>query len=103
MQVSLTFIPGESPAAEAPPVFAVNTVNDVRVLGWNEDELIVGLGLDMGIPAEGFVSVLRCAPDNHESVEMPDSVLPDETLTCCHQIWPTHAAWMEHFKDVHRC
>jgi hypothetical protein len=39
--------------------------------------------------------------DNSESMETPASALPDETLTCCGQPWPTHAAWMAHFREAH--
>jgi hypothetical protein len=38
---------------------------------------------------------------NGERMETPDSVLPDETLTCCGQEWPTHADWMEHYREAH--
>jgi hypothetical protein len=39
--------------------------------------------------------------DHGESMETPESALPDETLTCCGRTWSTHAAWMAHYREAH--
>ena len=36
-----------------------------------------------------------------EPGDTPESALPDEVLTCCGATWPTHAAWLAHYRSVH--
>lgn len=36
-----------------------------------------------------------------EPGDIPETPLPDEVLTCCGATWPTHAAWLAHYRSVH--
>jgi hypothetical protein len=53
---------------------------------------------DVARPGSECTGTARAS--NGEPMETPDAVLPDETLTCCQQTWPTHAAWMEHYRQA---